>query len=77
MKHLVTKLFTDKESGELFISGSYFVSKDYTRIQHLSSLGFIAPNDNARQLNKQEEVKPKPKPKSHTKKAVAKDVTES
>jgi len=79
MNHLVTKLFSDKELG-LFLPNSFYHCEDYKRIQHLSSLGFIIPNSDSEQLNKQvEEVKEEVKPTRKTttrKKAVDKDVTE-
>jgi len=82
MNHLVTKLFSDKELG-LFLPNSFYPCEDYKCIQHLSSLGFIIPNSNTEQLNKQEEVKevkaeakPKQPRKTTTrKKAVDTDVS--
>lgn len=57
MKHTVTKVFKDTESGELYFPNFDFLCEDYQRIQHLSSLGFIIPNSNTEKLNKQTEVK--------------------
>lgn len=64
MKHAVTKVFSDKGSGELYLSDSFYLCEDYERIQHLSSLGLIIPNSNTEQLNKQVEVKEEKKPQT-------------
>lgn len=75
MKHLVTKLFLDKESGDIMLLGSFYSCEDVERINHLSSHGFIIPNPDTQELEKQIEVKPKAQRKQRSK-AVHKDVTE-
>lgn len=59
MKHLITKFFKDKVTGNMMIPSHYFVCEDYERIQYLASLGLIIPHSNTEQLNKKtkEEVK--------------------
>lgn len=81
MEHLVIKIFSDKESGKVFLPNSYFNCEDYKRIESLSSLGFIVPNVNSEKLKQVEEVKEEVKPKATRKtttrkKAVDTDVTE-
>lgn len=62
MKHLVVKVFSDKELGKLFLPNSYFNCEDLEKINALSSLGFIIPNDYTKTLEKPlEEVKPQTK----------------
>lgn len=77
MEHLVVKVFSDKELGKLFLPSSYFNCEDLEKINSLSSLGFIIPNDHTKTLEKPvEEVKPESKStrKTSRSKAVDKDV---
>ena len=52
LKHLVLKSFIDKESGELHLPASLFISEDYTRVESLHELGFLLPNPNTETLKK-------------------------
>lgn len=44
MKHHVLMAFKDKESGEYFLPGSFFISKNEQRVKQLSNLHVIKPN---------------------------------
>ena len=50
MKHKVNKVFTDKESGILFMLGSLYVSNNYERVKELEKQGFIKANEDVESL---------------------------
>lgn len=74
MKHKVIKYFNCKESGIDYMLGSIYVSSDYERVQLLSKLGFIIPNDNFDSLKVE---KKQPSNQRKSKKVVDKNVTEN
>jgi len=75
MKHLVIKLFADNESGELLLPRSYFICEDLERITHLASHNFILPNENIKDLKKQEVKEEPTEAEEHPKEEVKKTST--
>ena len=69
MKHKVNKVFTDKESGELFLLGSPYVSDNYERVKELEKLGFIKANEDVESLKVVVEKQPTKKKATTRKKA--------
>lgn len=66
MKHKVLKSFIDKESGELFTLGSFYISDDFNRVVELENLGFVQRNE---ELQPPKQEKPKKKTSSRKKAA--------
>lgn len=58
MEHLVLKFFYDKELGKSMFPDSYFICEDLENITQLASHNFILPNENIKDLNKQEVKEP-------------------
>ena len=50
MKHIVNKIFTDKESSVIHMLDSFYVSNDYKRVKELEKQGFIKANEDVESL---------------------------
>lgn len=46
MNHLVLKKFIDKESGDYFETGSFYISENIERVKELEEKGLIKANEN-------------------------------
>lgn len=65
-------MFTDKESGVLYMLDSPFVSNDYKRVKELEKLGYIIANEDVESL-KVAEKQPTPNKKKATTRKKASD----